>query len=144
MLLNEYNGNPLNNSTLNQIIDSVPDYFSRVVLQRQNLTKPHLATATFKFQVGYNLAVVWIIIFISLSKGLQSYGKVIYFYTLIPILTNLVLCAKILSLTPQGSFHENLSDIGLNEFFNNGKSWIAASSEAFFTWGLLGAAAMQV
>lgn len=31
-----------------------------------------------------------------------------------------------------------------NEFFVNSKSWMAAGQEVFLTWGLLGAAVMQI
>lgn len=76
--------------------------------------------------------------------GLRSYGKVVYVFTLVPVFGTLVLCAKLLGLTPTGSIHQLFPETVWSEFFINGKSWMAASSEVFLTWGLFGAAAMQV
>lgn len=76
--------------------------------------------------------------------GLRSYGKVVYVFTLVPVFGTLVLCTKLLGLTPPGSISQLFPATVWNEFFINGKSWVAASNEVFLTWGLLGAAAMQV
>lgn len=77
--------------------------------------------------------------------GLRSYGKVVYVFTLVPVVGTLVLCAKLLGLNATGSIQHQLFPATVwSEFFINGKSWVAASNEVFLTWGLLGAAAMQV
>lgn len=76
--------------------------------------------------------------------GLRSYGKVVYVFTLVPVFGTLILCTKLLGLTPPGSMHQLFPATVWSEFFINGKSWVAASNEVFLTWGLLGAAAMQV
>ncbi|XP_076635435.1 sodium-dependent transporter bedraggled-like isoform X2 [Colletes latitarsis] len=133
-----------NASTLNKLYETVPDYFSGVVLQRQQLHESDSGVVTLKFQVAFNLAVVWMIVFVSLSKGLRSYGKVVYVFTLVPVFGTLVLCTKLLGLTPPGSIHQLFPATVGTEFFINGKSWVAASIEVFLTWGLLGAAAMQI
>lgn len=67
-----------------------------------------------------------------------------YVFTLVPVFGTLVLCTKLLGLTPPGSIHQLFPATVWTEFFINGKSWVAASIEVFLTWGLLGAAAMQV
>lgn len=59
-----------------KLAETVPDYFSGIVLQRYHLPSG-IAYGTIKFQSAFNLAVVWMIVFVSLSKGLRSYGKVI-------------------------------------------------------------------
>ncbi|XP_043511464.1 sodium-dependent transporter bedraggled isoform X2 [Frieseomelitta varia] len=133
-----------NNSNLHKLYETVPDYFSGVVLQRHHLNESEPGVVTLKFQVAFNLAVVWMIVFVSLSKGLRSYGKVVYVFTLVPVFGTLVLCTKLLGLTPPGSIHQLFPATVWTEFFINGKSWIAASIEVFLTWGLLGAAAMQI
>ncbi|XP_076279550.1 uncharacterized protein LOC143208743 isoform X2 [Lasioglossum baleicum] len=130
--------------TIHQLYETVPDYFSGVVLQRHHLNEPDPGVVTLKFQVAFNLAVVWMIVFVCLSKGLRSYGKVVYVFTLIPVFGTLVLCTKLLGLTPPGSLHQLFPATVGTEFFVNGKSWVAASIEVFLTWGLLGAAAMQI
>lgn len=84
-----------------------------------------------------------IIIFFSWSSGLRSYGKVVYVFTLVPVFGTLVLCTKLLGLTPLDTMQFFPTTVW-SDFFVNGKSWVAASNEVFLTWGLLGAAAMQV
>ncbi|KAK0084679.1 hypothetical protein PV325_006589 [Microctonus aethiopoides] len=135
---------PMNITISYKLHETVPDYFSGVVLQRHHLNEPDPGVITIKFQVAFNLAVVWMIVFVSLSKGLRSYGKVVYVFTLVPVFGTLILCTKLLGLTPPGTIHQLFPATVWSEFFINSKSWIAASSEVFLTWGLLGAAAMQI
>jgi hypothetical protein len=52
--------------------ETVPDYFNGIVLQRHNLEMPESSFGHLKFQVAFNLAVVWMIVFVSLSKGMLS------------------------------------------------------------------------
>ncbi|KAJ4452353.1 hypothetical protein ANN_03886 [Periplaneta americana] len=124
--------------------ETVPDYFNGIVLQRHNPDTPESSFGHLKFQVAFNLAVVWMIVFVSLSKGLKSYGKVVYVFSLFPVFGTLVLCTKLLGLTPTNTVHQVFPQTVWSEFFLNTKCWVAATSEVFFTWGLLGAAAMQV
>ncbi|KAG8315150.1 hypothetical protein J6590_076658 [Homalodisca vitripennis] len=132
------------NMTPVKIEETVPDYFSGVVLQR-NLSSPGSSPGNLKFQATFNLAVVWMLVFISLSKGLKSYGKVVYFFSLMPVFGMLLFCSKLLGFMPADpKFQFLFPETEWSEFFLNSKSWVAASTEAFYTWGLLGAAAMQV
>ncbi|XP_057342095.1 uncharacterized protein LOC130678700 isoform X2 [Microplitis mediator] len=135
---------PMNLSVSYKLHETVPDYFSGVVLQRHHLNEPSPSVVTLKFQVAFNLAVVWMIVFVSLSKGLRSYGKVVYVFTLVPVFGTLILCTKLLGLTPPGTINQLFPATVWSEFFINSKSWVAASSEVFLTWGVLGAAAMQI
>lgn len=132
---------PLNGSY--KLSETVPDYFNGVVLQRHHLADG-TAYGTIKFQLAFNLAVVWMIIFVSLSKGLRSYGKVIYAFTLLPVFCTFVLCAKILGLMPPEYVNIIFPETSWSEFFLNPNSWLAAGQEVFLTWGLLGAAVMQI
>lgn len=107
---------------------------------------------TIKFQVAFNLAVVWMIVFVSLSKGLRSYGKVgnacvmlqyiemqigrqfnvlsdmlqaVYVLIFLPICGTLVLCTKLLTLIPYESFSNIFTDTEWSEFFvDSNVSWI--------------------
>lgn len=63
------------NDTIYKIEDTLPQYFHGEVLQR-SVESTGTYFGTIKFQVAFNLAVVWMIVFVSLSKGLRSYGKV--------------------------------------------------------------------
>lgn len=100
--------------------ETVPDYLSGVVLQRHHLASGH-ANSTVKFQLAFNLAVVWMIVFVSLSKGLRSYGKVIYVFTLLPVFGTFVLCAKLLGLMPPESVHIIFPETNWAEFFLNSR-----------------------
>ncbi|XP_056631200.1 sodium-dependent transporter bedraggled isoform X2 [Diorhabda sublineata] len=130
------------NSTF-QLTQTLPDYFNGVVLQRHHLPSGN-SYGTIKFQLAFNLAVVWMIVFVSLSKGLRSYGKVIYAFTLLPVFGTFILCAKILGLMPPEFVNVIFPETSWGEFFLNPKSWLAASQEVFLTWGMLGAAIMQI
>ncbi|KYN30913.1 Sodium- and chloride-dependent glycine transporter 1 [Trachymyrmex septentrionalis] len=144
-LLYREDGRFTHNTTASyELHETVPDYFSGAVLQRHHLMDSNPGVVTLKFQVAFNLAVVWMIVFVSLSKGLRSYGKVVYLFTLAPVLGTFVLCAKLIGLIPPGSFNQLFPVTVWSEFFINGRSWVAASNEVFLTWGLLGAAAMQI
>ncbi|KAL6442681.1 hypothetical protein ACFW04_002647 [Cataglyphis niger] len=144
-LLYRDDNRPTHNATTSyKLYETVPDYFSGAVLQRHHLNETDPGVVTLKFQVAFNLAVVWMIVFVSLSKGLRSYGKVVYVFTLVPVFGTLVLCTKLLGLISPGSMNQVFPATVWNEFFINGKSWVAASNEVFLTWGLLGAAAMQI
>ncbi|XP_063242544.1 sodium-dependent transporter bedraggled [Bacillus rossius redtenbacheri] len=133
---------PLNGTY--KLEETVPDYLNGVVLQRHSLTTPESTFGHLKFQVTFNLAVVWMIVFVCLSKGLKSYGKVVYVFSLLPIFGMLILCTKILGLTPVSPLHQIFPETEWSEFFLNTKSWVAATTEAFLTWGLLGASLMQI
>ena len=83
------------------------------------------AFGNLKFQVAFNLVVIWMIVFICLSKGhkakiptkdddvfgndyddtdnvsgLRSYGKVVYVFGTLPIIGFVVFACKILALFP--------------------------------------------
>ncbi|RZC33827.1 uncharacterized protein BDFB_002644 [Asbolus verrucosus] len=135
------NQTPVNGT--HNLRETVPDYFSGIVLQRHHLTSGN-SHGTIKFQLAFNLAVVWMIVFVSLSKGLRSYGKVIYVFTLLPVFGTFVLCAKILGMMPPEYINIIFPETAWNEFFLNPKCWLAAAQETFLTWGILGTAVMQI
>ncbi|XP_021927106.1 uncharacterized protein LOC110833391 isoform X3 [Zootermopsis nevadensis] len=101
--------------------ETVPDYFNGIVLQRHNLEMPESSFGHLKFQVAFNLAVVWMIVFVSLSKGLKSYGKVVYVFSLFPVFGTLVLCTKLLGLVPTNTKHQVFPQTAWGEFFLNTK-----------------------
>lgn len=72
-----------NNSNLHKLYETVPDYFSGVVLQRHHLNESDLGVITLKFQLAFNLAVVWMIVFVSLSKGKYFIILLLFIYTFI-------------------------------------------------------------
>lgn len=69
-LLYRDDSRPTHNTTTSyKLYETVPDYFSGAVLQRHHLNEANPGVVTLKFQVAFNLAVVWMIVFVSLSKG---------------------------------------------------------------------------
>lgn len=68
-LLYRDDSRPTHNITSYKLYETVPDYFSGAVLQRHHLNEADPGAVTLKFQVAFNLAVVWMIVFVSLSKG---------------------------------------------------------------------------
>nr|CAD7408041.1 unnamed protein product [Timema poppensis] len=80
--------------------------------------------------IGYNIAVYL--------------SEVVYVFSLLPVFGMLVLCTKLLGLTPTNPSHQVFPETDWSEFFLNTKCWVAATTEAFLTWGLLGAALMQI
>lgn len=103
-----------------KLSETIPDYFSGVVLQRHHLSSGS-TYGTVKFQLAFNLAVIWMIIFVSLSKGLRSYGKVIYVFTLLPVFGTFVLCAKMLGMMPPEFVNIVFPETSWGEFFVNSK-----------------------
>ncbi|CAG4935948.1 unnamed protein product [Parnassius apollo] len=142
-LPHEFNSEEVNlkNSTV-KIQETLPQYFHGEVLQRNSDSYNNFGT--IKFQVAFNLAVVWMIVFVSLSKGLRSYGKAVYMLIFLPICGTLVLCTKLLTLIPYDSVTNIFSETEWSEFFINSNSWAAAAQETFLTWGLLGPCIMQL
>lgn len=90
------------------------------MLQRHHLGSGN-TFGTVKFQLAFNLAVVWMIIFVTLSKGLRSYGKVIFVFMLVPIFGTFLVCAKMLSLFPADFVYVVFPETTWNEFFLNSK-----------------------
>ena len=56
-----------------------------------------------------------------LLSGLKSYGKVVYVFSLLPVVGMLVLCAKVLSLMPTTMTHQVFPETMWAEFFLNTK-----------------------
>ena len=60
---------------------------------------------TPSFQTLFNVVVIWMAIFIGLSKGLKSYGKVSLIFGVVPIVGLVVFCTKVCI------FHSNITNL---------------------------------
>ncbi|CAB3366261.1 Hypothetical predicted protein [Cloeon dipterum] len=120
--------------------ETVSDYFYGVVLKRSQLYDR--SVGHFKFVPVFNLAVVWVIVFLSLSKGVKTYTKVLTALVLLSLSGLLVVSSEIFYLSSKYGVSV-IAETTWDDVFYNGQSWIAAASETFLTWGLLGAATMQ-
>ncbi|CAK1555186.1 unnamed protein product [Leptosia nina] len=132
---------PAHINMTNKVHETIPQYFHGEVLQR---TSNSSSFGTLKFQVALYVTVIWMIVFVSLSKGLRSYGKAVYVFIFLPICGTLVLCTKLLTLIPYDSVTNIFAETEWSEFFLINHSWAAAVQETFLTWGLLGACVMQL
>uniref|UniRef100_T1IY39 Transporter n=1 Tax=Strigamia maritima TaxID=126957 RepID=T1IY39_STRMM len=141
----EFNGINCRRYNSSQIFrKTVPEYFHGRVLQRSNL---HPVPSTFgelKFENVFNLAVVWMLIFICLSKGLKSYGKVVFVFAFFPLIGILLVSVELLRQAENGTEYIMNMNTMMWESFTSGASWIAAAREVFFTWGIHGAVIMQI
>lgn len=128
------------------IEETVPGYFNGIVLQRKYVEKLEMNDNSLKLPVVINLTIIWTIVFICLSKGLKSYSKVMCIFSLVPVFGMFMLCTKMLGLAPMIGFqhHDIFPETDWSEFFLNTKSWVAAFTETFLTWGILGACTMQI
>ncbi|XP_057366685.1 sodium-dependent transporter bedraggled-like [Daphnia carinata] len=127
--------------------ETIPDYFHARVLQRSAPWNPPLSFVSLKFELAFNLAVIWMIVFVALGKGLRSYGKVVYAFGTLPILGYFIICVKVLgysSSIPTNGVGGVLDRTPWNEFFTDTKVWVIAAREVFMTWGMCGAIVMQI
>lgn len=127
----------------------MPGYFNGMVLQRKYVEKLEMNDNSLKLPVVINLTIIWIIVFICLSKGnchrsihlpvilclnhilslvlyftgLKSYSKVICVFSLVPVFGMFMLCTKMLGLAPLISFqhHDIFPETDWSEFFLNTK-----------------------
>lgn len=124
--------------------ETLPDYFSGNVLLRSAPTYPQGFTGELRFQTLFYIVVIWMAVFIGLSKGLKSYGKVVFVFGIFPIVGFLVFATKVIGLLPLATFKYWFFNTQWLEFIYNGNSWICAARECFFTWCILGATLSQL
>ena len=65
------NGSSYNPTGSWKLEETIPDYFSGIVLMRSAPTYPHSFTA-LRFQTLFNIVVIWMAVFIALSKGIET------------------------------------------------------------------------
>lgn len=137
-------------ATSSKLGETVADYFNGVILQRFNLgpggriSSGGSSIGAVRFQLAFNLAVVWLIVFIVLCKGLRLYGKIVIALTTLPLLAFTALTIKMLTLLNLTSFQNIFPATDWQDFFVNSQSWLSAASEVFLTWSLLGASVISI
>ncbi len=82
----------------------MPDYFNGMVLLRNHPTYPQTFSGELRFQTLFHIIVIWMSVFIGLSKGLKSYGKVVYLFGVFAVTAFMVFSIKIVGLMPLASF----------------------------------------
>ena len=158
------------NGTGPSLPQTIPDYFSGVVLLRSSPNYPETFSGELRFQTLFNVLVIWMALFIGLSKGLKSYGKVSFLFGILPVVGFIVFCTKVVGLLPAEAFTTwfyrystwfltsnslkfkfptfpfPLSSSDWSSFTYSGsiRSWVSAGRECFFTWVFLGAVISQL
>uniref|UniRef100_A0A2M4CH63 Putative sodium/chloride dependent transporter n=1 Tax=Anopheles darlingi TaxID=43151 RepID=A0A2M4CH63_ANODA len=143
-----------------RLSDTVADYFNGVVLQRYHLrlTLPGRTTGTMpsgggagaatlpgvsgigaiRFQLAFNLAILWTLVFVALCRGIRSLGKVVIGLFLFATAGLVAVSAKFLTFINYDSVQNIFPATDWQDFFLNSRSWMSAAQETFLTWGLLG------
>ncbi|XP_053660555.1 sodium-dependent transporter bedraggled [Anopheles marshallii] len=139
--------------------DTVADYFNGVVLQRyylahqassipvgygtRNLSPSATTSRTsgigaIRFQLAFNMAILWTLVFVTLCRGIRSLGKIVIGVFLGAFVALAVVCAKFLTFINYDSVQNIFPSTDWQDFFLNSRSWTSAAQETFLTWGLLG------
>ncbi|KAG8180206.1 hypothetical protein JTE90_027918 [Oedothorax gibbosus] len=129
----------LNSSSADFYGWSVPSYFHGRVLGR----KPgDYQMGELKFEVAFNLCLVWIIVFLCLSRGPKAFGKVVYVFGMLPIALLMMVTMRMGQQWSDGILEIFASP--WKPVFLDPSAWWLAAREAFITWGLMGAVALHI
>lgn len=130
------------------LTERVADYFNGVVLQRIQLGPAGRAGLTglgpVRFQLAFNLSVVWVIVFVILCRGLRSFGRCLMWLTIIPVCILLTVTIKLLTVIDISNLQNLFPTTDWQEFFSNSQSWYTAAQETFLTWILLGMSVISI
>jgi NSS family neurotransmitter:Na+ symporter len=112
--------------------ESVSSFFNNNILQLSE-SPSHLGSIRLPIVGG--LALVWVFIYLSLFKGVETLGKIVYFTVIIPWLIIVVMVVR--GLTLPGAM-EGIKFYLTPDFsvLLNPKVWLAAYGQIFFTLSL--------
>jgi solute carrier family 6 (neurotransmitter transporter) len=100
--------------------ETLPDYYNGHVLLRSSPSYPHTFSGELRFQTLFHIIVIWMSVFIGLSKGLRSYGKVVYVFAIFPLVGFLVFSTKVIGLLPLATFKYWINSTHWLELLYNG------------------------
>ena len=120
------------NLTWGNTADSVSSFFYTNIL---NLSDSPSAFGGIRLPVIFGLAVVWFLIYLSLFKGIETLGKIVYFTVIIPWLIIVLMVVR--GLTLPGAV-EGIRFYLTPDFsaLRDPKVWLAAYGQIFFTLSL--------
>ncbi|XP_058462566.1 sodium-dependent transporter bedraggled isoform X2 [Malaya genurostris] len=130
-----------------RLSDTVADYFNGVVLQRYQLgpgVRGINGIGAVRFQLAFNLAIIWTFVFVVLCKGIQSFGKIAIGMFSAAMMGLIAICSKFLSMVNFDSVQTIFPATEWQDFFLNSRSWMSAAQETFLTWGLLGVSVYSI
>lgn len=131
-----------NNSSSPEFLGwTTASYFHGRVLDRRAAPQAS-GIGDLKFELAFNLGVVWLLVFIALSRGLKSFGKIL---AILGILSMCLLVFITIRMTEQwGGGITELFRADWKGVLSDTNSWVVAAREVFITWGLFGALALHV
>ena len=100
--------------------DSIPDYYNGQVLLRSSPNYPQTFSGELRFQTLFHIIVIWMSVFIGLSKGLKSYGKVVYIFSISSLVGFSVFAIKVIGLLPFESFKFWITSTQWLDLLHNG------------------------
>ncbi|XP_067123100.1 sodium-dependent transporter bedraggled-like isoform X1 [Centruroides vittatus] len=115
-----------NQSIIENLSVSIPYYLNNIVQKRGQDAE------LLEFEPSFNLAIIWILIFICLCYGLRSFGKIIYFLTLIPVILLTLVLLRFLQDSSSGIY--KIFDAPWKESFRDAWSWLLAAREMALIW----------
>lgn len=129
--------------------ETVADYFNGIILQRYQLGPGgRIASGTgigaVRFQLAFNLTIVWLIVFVVHCKGIRLYGRFVVAMVILPMIALLTLTVKMLTLLNLSALQNIFPATDWQDFFVNSQSWLSAAQETFLTWSLLGASIVSI
>ncbi|CAN7984718.1 unnamed protein product, partial [Ixodes pacificus] len=116
-------------------------YFHGRVLDRRPQS-PAGGIGELRFELAFNLGIIWLLVFIALSRGLKSFGKIL---SVLGMLSMCLLVFITIRMTEQwGGGISSLFRADWKGVLADANSWVVAAREVFLTWGLFGALAFHV
>lgn len=119
-----------------RLSENIADYFNGVVLQRlSGISNTH--DGKMRFQLAFSVSIVWILIFILLSRGVRSLGNIVIGLATFCFLGLSAVCIKFLTLLSFETIQDIFPATDWQEFFANSNSWSVAAQEVSFTLTLI-------
>ena len=102
----------------NSIAETIPNYWNDVVLQRHSYDIVNMF-GNIQFQAAFNLAVVWMVVFVALSKGLKSYKITFFNFLMIALAFFIMFFIKIVSIVPSHMYDVFIPDMTWADFLRS-------------------------
>ena len=132
-------GNTIDLADVTKRITPSEEFFKRKMLQQTSIGEVDTWTSYGdpQWEVLGCLALCWVIIAVSLVRGMQSYGKLTYFITLFPYV---VLTTFLIMGSQKDGFKEGITDFYMSadwdRLFSDFDVWVAACTQIFYSLGV--------
>lgn len=130
-----------NSSSLDVVGWTAPSYFNGRVLDRKS-SGDDGSMGDLRFEIAFHLAIIWLLVFVCLSRGLRSLGKVVFVLGTLPVALLLLVAIRFMEQWSDG-IGEIFSEAG-RSILTDSVSWLLAAREVFMIWGMNGAAVLHL